>query len=308
MALMGGGGLAGRSASRPKSTRSATPGRSLQSAGGYQGQALGRREQPGDSYGPAGYSAAAAARTTQGQSGAMTDLINQIIGAQQGGYNPSSDFQNQIAMIQAGGAMNTRQAKEQAGYGRERIGIQGEQLGMQRDQLQRAMGLSPQYKALDDRNFALGYQDLDAANLAAWRGAEQSQIALKSSAAARGSTVTQGTERGFDTIQKGLQAGLEGIGRDRSRLDISKERAQLGYQEEQARFKDAGKNLDLMSKQLGISSRELETNLNNALQQIGLSTSISAGDIAKSIQAQLAGQYDPLSGITGELLKIAFGG
>lgn len=251
---------------------------------------------------------AMSAGTPGAQNNALSSLISQILGAQQAGNNPTLDFQNQLALLNAGSDMQSRQAKDQYGYSKERLGIQGEELGMQREQLGRAQSQSPLYQALDQRGFALNEEDLKASETSAWRGAQGQQRGLTSSATARGAMQTEGTRQGFDTIQKGLQSQLEGIGRDRSRLDISKERNKLGYQEEQARLKDSSKNLDLMSKQMGISSRELESNLSNALQQIGLSTSISAGDIARSIQNQLAGQYDPLSGITGQLLSLAFGG
>lgn len=244
----------------------------------------------------------------QGYSTPTSQFNNLLSQLSDTGFNPQTAFGNPLELLMLGSNQQRQGLQQSYGFGQERMGLQREQLGMQRDQLGRAQGLAPKYRGLEELGFGLAEGDLNAAGLGAWRGAERSQKGLTSSATARGSLQTQGTREGFTEIQQDLQSQLEGIGRDRSRLDISKEQARLGYEEEQARMQDASKNLDLMGKQLGISSREAEASLNNALQQLGLSTRMSAGDIARSVQNQIAGQFDPFSGITGQIIQLAFGG
>lgn len=184
-----------------------------------------------------------------------------------------------------------------------KLGIQGEQLGIQRGQLGRAQQRSPLEEALAQRGFGVSQADIDASRQQAQFNAGEQQRGLTSASVARGANVTQGYRDDQSAINKQLGFTMGGLGRQEQRLGIQKEQHALGYGEEQAQLKDASKNLDLVAKGMGIDKQQIENRTQNALNQLGLSTVLSTGDIYGAIIQAQAGQFSPIT----QLLPMIYG-
>lgn len=205
------------------------------------------------------------------------------------------NYNTQLGALLANQQNQSGLINQQQGIDFARLGIQGDQLEIQQGALNRALGLAPQNEALTQKQFGLNKEDIAASADQARFNAMRQQQGLTSAATARGANVTQGYREDQGAINTQLGFTLGGIGRQGQRLDVSKQQHALDYGEQQAQLRDQQKNLGLVAKGLGLSHQEVETRTQNALNQLGLSTAISTGDIYNAIIQAQTGAFSPIT-------------
>ena len=161
-------------------------------------------------------------------------------------------------------ADSAQQQSQEAGFSQAQLGVQGANLGLSNQQLQATAGPG---------GFQQQQQGLTAAEQAFGLG--QSQRALRSAATATGSVNTSGTQQKWSDLlsQYGFQQQQAGL--------TTKEQNEA-YQIQQGQLANAAKSL-------GISSQEVTSRLNNALNQLGLQGSLDTLGVAQAIQQLQSG-------------------
>lgn len=190
---------------------------------------------------------------------------------------------------------------QNAGFQRQSLGLDQQGLGIQQGALNRQGPLLGAEYGLQQQQFGLQNQGFDQAVQEAWQGAQRGQRSINSSETARGGFASQGHQQGLQDIQTQLSNSLSTIGRQRESASLSNQGNTLQYQEQVAKLGDAQKQLDLSSKRLGLSGEEITARLNQSLNQLGLSTAMSATDLLSGISKMQAGEYSPLSQMIGEI-------
>lgn len=219
------------------------------------------------------------------------------------------------------------------------VDLQGEGLGLQREILARQRGLMPQQNALQEQLYALnqsainanrgelnqmfglGQQDISRARGEAAQQYGNARQDLSGSLAARGAGITPGATTGFNRLsdqlasqlagldsqsqknQVGYNARLGDIGRAEQQQGINRQQYGLNYGEQLKQLEDQEKNLNLLAKSHGISREEIENRTQQALAQLGLSTTLSAGQIYESIINAQNGKFDSLTPILGAIYQ-----
>lgn len=228
-----------------------------------------------------------------------------------------SQGQSMAAQISAGGQLGLNEAEYQAqsGYIGQNLGnqlaqsgISGQQLGLQQQGVQSELGFAGQQYGLGQQSRAIQGQGL-AAQLSnsQYQQNRANQNAL-GSAAASGSTNTVGTQRSLQDIaqQYGYEQG--GIGRSQRQLGISGQQAAVSYQQQTDSLRRSAQSLSLSAKSLGLSEQQMHNQATQALQQLGLSTAISAQDIFQGVADAQQGLYTPLQPIIDQVFGIIQGG
>lgn len=265
-------------------------------------------------------------------------VINPQLAANQG------QISGLLGQQQIGNAMSGVQQQglqQQYGFDTARLGLQQEGLGVQQGTLSRQMGLLPQQNALQQQIFDIqqgqlgrGRENLESqyANQLGQFGLQeqgmQNQYAqgnrqATSSAVSSGAINTAGYRQNLNDLATQLSMGQSGLGlarrsaeqgyesgkaqlADQGRfLDVNRQQNQLSYQEQQAQQQDAQRNLDIQAKGLGLSGQELSARLNNALQQIGLSSQLSSNQVVNEIAKIKNGEYSILGNIIPVLSQFA---
>jgi hypothetical protein len=211
--------------------------------------------------------------------------------AQIGGLNA------QLGAILANQGTQSGLINQQQGIDLGRVGLRGDQLGIQQGALNRQTALAPQMEALAQQLFGVSHADIGAARTQAGQLNQQQLRGEESSATARGANVTAGHRQNIGDINTQLQNTLGGIGRQEQRLGVSEKEHALSYKEQQAQLADQQKNLDILSKSLGYDKQEIENRTKSALNQLGLSTTLSTNDIYNAIIQAQQGQFSPVSQI-----------
>lgn len=265
------------------------------------------------------------------------DLLGASQDTQSGYLNDS--MQNQLAMLQLQnrgigiqqGQLDRSNAllPQQRALQQQQYGISGEQLGLQGKGLdinERQLGL--QGRGLDVQDQAIQQQVRDLLY-----GNDRAKQNLVSSQAARGASNTPGTALGQQDLAAQLQSSLSGIDRAkqgqglaREGLGLSKEQlglsrdqlalqqrglgiqqqqSDLSYNEQLAQNKDAQKSLDIMKERTGLDEKEINNRTQQALDQLGLSTSLSTLDVYKAMQDTRMGLYNPVSQVFSYLYQLS---
>lgn len=255
--------------------------------------------------------------------GAQSSIAN----AQQGVGNAI----NQFGTIQAGNQYQAGLLNQQNDIAQQQLALQQQQQGINQGALNRQQQLLPQQNALQQQLFGitnqgfglsgqqldLQQQALDQAQSTAYRQYGLNTKGQMGGAAAAGSVVTGGNRDNMAELAAQLQDQLSSFSRSRQGLDISRQNLGLsqqqekigeqqyglGYQEQQAQLADTQKNYDILSKQFGLNQQDLTNRLNQGLAQLGLSTALSANDVANSIVNAQKGISDSITPILGYLYQ-----
>lgn len=203
--------------------------------------------------------------------------------------NNIASYQQQLGLVGANQQMQTGYINQDAGFGRERIGLNREGLGVQQGALNRAGVLDPRLHQLSLEE----WKQRGEQNIFQREGQDRQ---LSSQATTAGSLQSQGARQGFSDIAKQLEFGQRDVLRGTQRENLS-------FEERAAQRQDQQKQLDLAAKGLNIDGRELESRTQRALQELGLSSSIKVQEITRAINDLNAGRYNPLQAILGTIYQ-----
>lgn len=183
------------------------------------------------------------------------------------------------------------------------MGLQEEQLGIQREQLGRQNQLAPEQYNLQQQLFGNQFAALGNQREAAQYGYNRNKQDFVGATAAQGASNSGRMTTGLSDLSHQLQQQLGNIGLSESNLGINRQQYELNYGERLAQMKDEGKNLDILSRKLGLDKNEIQNRTSQALAQLGLSSALSAGDIYNSILNAQNGIYDRLAPILGTIYQ-----
>lgn len=220
-------------------------------------------------------------------------LLGSIYGPQQQAQQQQQQgLLNQLALQNAGyttdrGALQTNYGLDQRGLGLDR-----QQLGIDRGAAARALANTIEQERLaramtgnQKKTLGLGY--------------EKDTRGERSDATARGALTTPGTRTNLKDMYGNFLLGNE-------RLDLGLESDLLGIREQRNQARDRQKALDLESKRLGLNSDQLSSQLDQALDQLGLGNLMSTNDIFSALSSGNAQQ----AGLARQIMEdlINFGG
>lgn len=270
--------------------------------------------------------------TANAQIGNYQGMLGQLLANQQyqGGLI-NQQGQNSLANL----GLSQEALQNQQGVLQRQQGLLPQQNSLQEQLYGLAKeGLSANRQQLGQLN-SLNQQDLSAAFDSTQRNFSNQMADLanqredfRGAQAARGATTSVGTRQGFDTLNRqqstlsdelrstfgglrrqgersdiGYQGQLGDIGRAERQQDINKSQYGLNYQEQLNQLSDQKKNLDLVAKQHGLSKEEIENRTNQALAQLGLSNTLSAGQIYSSLINAQQGKFDAITPILGAIYQ-----
>jgi hypothetical protein len=215
----------------------------------------------------------------------------QFAQAQAQGQQAIIPLYQQMQLLGPEGALANQQAQQQAGFSEQQIGLNQQQLGIQQGALTREMQLLPQQYGLQQQGFGLSETE-------AQQGYQQQLRGLNSASTASGSFTSTGANQSRGDLYNNLTNSLQNIG-------LQRQGAALTFAEQQAQQQDSQKQLGIQAKQLGISEDEVKARLNNALQQTGLSSTLSADQILGQIGQIQQGELSPLSGLLSQIAQLS---
>lgn len=230
-------------------------------------------------------------------SGGGADFLRQLSDALAGGVNTANAQADQQAgllgqqrdLLGANQQTQTGYINQDAATGNARIGLNREGLGIQSGALNRASALLPQQHAITMQGLA---DQLAQARY----GAGMQRRSLSSAATTAGATVSTGARQGFADIMKQL-------GFSKKEINRATRSENLNYGERQAQLNDQRQQLTLAGRGLDLDAQELQTRTARALQQLGLSTSISVMDVTRAINDVNAGRYNNLAPYLGAIYQ-----
>jgi hypothetical protein len=220
----------------------------------------------------------------QGQFG---PLYSQMLPGLVSGNNQYNSLQDQLNQLWAGNSLQGQQLQQQNQFSLQNLGLDQSQLGIQQGALGRQNALLPQQYALQTQGFDLSQQGIQ-------NSAAQQTRGLNSAQTARGAYTSIGANQGRQDIQTQLQQNLANLG-------LQRQGAALNYKEQQAQNADSQKQLDIQSKRLGISKDELNSRLQNALQQLGISGQINADQMWSEFNKVQNGEWSPFGSILSDV-------
>jgi hypothetical protein len=218
-------------------------------------------------------------------------LQAQGLPALQAGQIETGNLQDQLALLYAQQGLSSGDLSTQEGFQLQGLGLDQSQLGVQQGALQRQYGLLPQENALAQQSLA---QQTEQAKY----GASQATQAANSQWTPTGNFTSIAHGRQNANIQQQLAFQMANIGRQG-------EQQKLTYNEQIASLGDQQKQLDIMGQRLGLSGEEIRSRLNTALQQLGISTMMSADQIATEIAKVAGGQTSILGSGLNDILTTA---
>lgn len=273
----GGTGVSQGSLSQPSRFQTGTPG-------------VNQLNQPP----PAGYSNLSSLwNTLLGSTAPAIGNINAQVGnlyGQLGQVSANQGYQS--------GLLNQSLQNQLAGQG-----LQQDQLNIQRGVLDRQNNLAPQQNQLQQQLFGNMFSSLDQQQATSQYGYDRSRENLAGSAAARGANNTQGYTNNQNDLTRQLQDQLSSLDLSRSNIGIQQQQYGLNYNEQLAQRQDEAKNLDILSRKMGLDKSEIENRTNQALGQLGLSSTLTSGEIYNSILNAQNGIYDRLAPILGTIYQ-----
>lgn len=221
------------------------------------------------------------------------NLINSIYGPQNQALQGSQQsLLNQLGIVDAqyqsqSGYLNSNYGLDQRNLGLDRQGLSIDRAAIAR-QLADTIAQEQIIRGLDaNSRKSLGLQY------------DQDQRQERSDATARGAFTTPGTRQNLKDLFGGLMLGNE-------RLDLGFRSDMLDLRSRRASLRDQRKQIDLQGQRYNLSGDQLRNQLNQALDQLGLSRMTSVNDIfdalnsGNSQRAALAQQMlDDLMGFGG---------
>lgn len=225
--------------------------------------------------------------------------------------------QSMAAQIGAQGQLGLNAAEQQAEQGYigtnlgtqlAQAGISGKQIGIQQQGVQSELGIAGQQYGLGQQSRAITGQ-----GLAAQLGYSQYQQGravqnVQGGAAAAGATNTVGTQRNLQDIAQQYAYEQGNIARSQQQLGISGQQAAVSYQQQTDALRRQAQSLSLSAKSLGLSEQQMNNQATQALQQLGLSSVLSASDIWNGVAQAQQGLYTPLQPIIDEIFGLVQAG
>jgi hypothetical protein len=237
-----------------------------------------------------------------------------------------SQLYQQLPQIQGYTQLQTQQAQQEAGFQQQQLGLQGQQYGIQAGALQRQFGLVPeQYglaqaglnvqqgalqrqQALDPKLQALTEQQYGQQHTDIQAAFGQQTRALESQGVAGGGLFSHGQASAGGYLQEQHKSALGGLATSKKseelgyreqlkslqdqfkQLGIQRLGSTLSFHEQMASLQDQKANLDILQKQLGISSQEITTRTNNAIAQLQLQGVMDAQQAQAGVAQFLQGE------------------
>lgn len=192
-------------------------------------------------------------------------------------------IEDSLAQLFANQQLQSRYANEDYQSGLSKLNLSRGDLGIERGAAGRQIGLANTLEALARELLGNQMQGFNIDTTEAGQSADQSRRQAMSSATARGAVNAPGIGRTLGDIQNSLanQLGRIDLGRGRADIGFRQEQATLG--ERRAGARDRLAQLDLKSKELGINSDQLRTELDRGLQQLGLDTFLGTNQLMDAL-------------------------
>lgn len=188
------------------------------------------------------------------------------------------------------------------------IGLDRSNIGIQQGALERQGPLINHLQEASQRGNNLTWQDLkdriEHARYTAWR----QRMNFSGDQAAKGAFSSQGTRGLFDDNAANLNLLEAETARNSTRLALDDHTKALGFNEQRAKLADDKAILGNMSKRLGLSENELKIRTQQALAQLGLSTTISTTDILRAMEDLQNGRYNVLAPVATQVAQGLGGG
>lgn len=204
--------------------------------------------------------------------GTIANLIGSIYGPQnQALQNQQQSLLNQLGFADAQYDTQSRYLNTNYGLSQRDLALDQRGLGIDRAAIARQLADTIQQeeiiRGLDaNSRKALGLQY------------DQDQRQERSDATARGAFTTPGTRQNLKDLFGGLMLGNE-------RLDLGLRSDMLDLNSRRASLRDQRKQLDLQGQRYGLSGDQLRNQLNQALDQLGLSRMTSVNDIFDALNS-----------------------
>lgn len=177
-----------------------------------------------------------------------------------------------IAGLLANQSTQTGVLNNNAALDRQRLDLKRQGIGTEADAADR-QGRNA------DAAYAIAQQLFGNTTAGLTHGADVERRAAESSATARGAMHAPGIGRIRLDISTRLMNQVE-----RAQLGLDQEK--LSRDETKAQARDKKKNLDLLSKGIGLDAKQIENNLESALSTLGLNTFMSVTDVTDMIASQ----------------------
>ena len=178
-----------------------------------------------------------------------------------------------------------------AGYQQGQLGITAQQQGIQRTGLGQQGAQQQAQQGFEQQQYGLAQTQFPEQRAEAALNYQNAMKNLTDSAAASGTSNTQGQQRAqsTETAQYGFQT--QDINRAQAQSQIQQQAEQSGFQYSQQQLANASQNLDLMAKANGMSQDQVLTMLNYGNQQQGQQTAQDVlGILSQMGQAGVANQ------------------
>lgn len=212
---------------------------------------------------------------------------------------------NALGLSNASAGLQTEALTSDAVAQRERLGLSNERLGIQSGALDRQGPLSQAQQDINRQFIGLQGQNVDATEAQYRENALRAFRGEESRAVQSGGLFTEGHTQTNKDIQFDLNQALGGVDRSRKGIALTSQQSELSFAEQMAQQVDAKKQLDIMSKSLGIDARDLENKLSQALQQVGLGTAMTTNQLLGELGKIELGQFSPMQDFIGQILSIA---
>jgi hypothetical protein len=217
--------------------------------------------------------------------------LNTQIGALQSQYNP----QTGTGLIPAQTNQQIAQLRQSTGQQMQGLGLSGQQIGIQQAGLQAELGLAPQQQAIEQKQYQLSQQQMQAEKPGLASAAAGAGVAGAKGGAGSQYGATAGEKQQYGSLQREIQQGV-----------LGQQSEVAGYNYSLGDLQRQSQSLSLAAQQNGLSEQETMTRLTQGINQLGLSGAISAQDILQQLGSteaaggqQLLSLLAPLAEITG---------
>lgn len=194
-----------------------------------------------------------------------------------------TNIRNQQMLNQLLAQINSQYATQEAGFQQQNVALSEQQLGIQRGQLARLQTeypalfkLQQQQNTLTDQGYAQQIGDVN-------RNFAYNVAGSTSGAAGAGTLFTGGHRADINQLRADRGSQLHTIGRERQSLKLSEQSEFIQFQEQMSGLKDQSKNLDILAQRYGISKQEIQARLQNTLNQMNVSSQMTASDLAQQL-------------------------
>lgn len=209
--------------------------------------------------------------------------------ANQAGFDPSQyagaaqSIFGQLMMALSQGGMNANQLQSQYGFDAARLGLDAQGNALDQQGIASQLGFLGQREGLSREQLANQLAGLGINKESAKLNAATDIRNNDSAAVAAGAIFSPMSRMRNEDTRASLDQQLRGIGLQEQGARLDQRGNQIGFDEQRDQLGRQGSQLDIMAQNLGISSAELQANLQHALQNNDL------GMLQQIFSAQQAG-------------------